>query len=120
MVNNVPGGAISMGEGADDASNTPPSVMVITRDWRRYYLTALLSGESISASLLLDTSGFDVDGSFDNGIVAHEYGHGISNRLTAGASTTNCLQNAEQMGEGWSDWFGLMITMEEGDQSNRS
>ena len=73
-----------------------------------------LAGESISASLLVDTSGFDVDGSFDNGIVAHEYGHGISNRLTAGASSTSCLQNAEQMGEGWSDWFGLMITMEEG------
>ncbi|MCH1548542.1 MAG: M36 family metallopeptidase, partial [Flavobacteriaceae bacterium] len=75
---------------------------------------ALLAGESISVSLL-DNSGFDVDGSFDNGIVAHEYGHGISNRLTAGASSTNCLQNAEQMGEGWSDWFGLMVTMEEGD-----
>lgn len=115
MVNNVPGGAISMGEGADDASNTPPSVMV-SQDIGEGIISALLSGESISASLL-DTSGFDVDGSFDNGIVAHEYGHGISNRLTAGASTTNCLQNAEQMGEGWSDWFGLMITMEEGDQS---
>ncbi|MAV42459.1 MAG: hypothetical protein CMC32_03120 [Flavobacteriaceae bacterium] len=115
MVNNVPGGAISMGEGADDASNTPPSVMV-SQDIGEGIISALLSGESISVSLL-DTSGFDVDGSFDNGIVAHEYGHGISNRLTAGASTTNCLQNAEQMGEGWSDWFGLMITMEEGDQS---
>jgi len=118
MVNNVAGGAISMGEGADDASNTPPSVMV-SQDIGEDIISALISGESISASLL-DTSGFDVDGSFDNGIVAHEYGHGISNRLTAGASTTNCLQNAEQMGEGWSDWFGLMITMEEGDSSTDS
>ena len=115
IVNNVAGGAISMGEGADDASNTPPSVMV-SQDIGEDIISALLSGESISASLL-DTSGFDLDGSFDNGIVAHEYGHGISIRLTGGASSTNCLQNAEQMGEGWSDWFGLMITMEEGDQS---
>ena len=115
MVNNVTGGAISMGEGADDASNTPPSVMV-SQDIGEGIISILLAGESISASLL-DTSGFDVDGSFDNGIVAHEYGHGISNRLTAGASSAGCLQNAEQMGEGWSDWFGLMITMEEGDQS---
>jgi len=115
IVNNVAGGAISMGEGADDASNTPPSVMV-SQDIGEGIISALLSGESISASLL-DTSGFDLDGSFDNGIVAHEYGHGISIRLTGGASSSNCLQNAEQMGEGWSDWFGLMITMEEGDQS---
>jgi hypothetical protein len=35
--------------------------------------------------------------------------------LTGGANNTGCLQNAEQMGEGWSDWFGLMITMEPGD-----
>lgn len=113
MVNNVAGGAITMGEGADDASNTPPSVMV-SQEIGEDIISALLAGESISVSLL-DNSGFDVDGSFDNGIVAHEYGHGISNRLTAGASSTNCLQNAEQMGEGWSDWFGLMVTMEEGD-----
>ncbi|WP_449398830.1 M36 family metallopeptidase [Chryseobacterium wanjuense] len=26
------------------------------------------------------------DGSFDNGIVIHEYGHGISNRLTGAGS----------------------------------
>tara|TARA_B100001142_G_scaffold311273_1_gene345535 strand:- start:50 stop:1087 length:1038 start_codon:yes stop_codon:yes gene_type:complete len=89
---------------------------MVSQDIGEGIISALLSGESISASLL-DTSGFDLDGSFDNGIVAHEYGHGISIRLTGGASSSNCLQNAEQMGEGWSDWFGLMITMEEGDQS---
>jgi hypothetical protein len=75
----------------------------------------LLLGDTISASLLLDT--YNLDGSFDNGIVAHEYGHGISGRLTGGASASGCLNNAEQMGEGWSDWFGLMITIEEGDTS---
>ncbi|MEN8164608.1 MAG: M36 family metallopeptidase [Acidobacteriota bacterium] len=54
------------------------------------------------------------DGDFDNGVVAHEYGHGISNRLTGGASVS-CLNNSEQMGEGWSDWFGLIMTIEPGD-----
>jgi extracellular elastinolytic metalloproteinase len=58
------------------------------------------------------------DASFDNGVVTHEYGHGISNRLTGGPSNTSCLTNAEQMGEGWSDYFGLMMTMKPGDQSN--
>lgn len=51
-----------------------------------------------------------LDGSFDNGVVAHEYGHGISSRLTGGPSTANCLNNDEQMGEGWSDFFALVTT----------
>ena len=59
-----------------------------------------------------------IDGDLDNGIVAHEYGHGISNRLTGGANNTGCLNNAQQMGEGWSDWLGLMITMQTGDQAD--
>lgn len=50
------------------------------------------------------------DGDFDNGIIAHEYGHGISNRLTGGPSNVSCLGNTEQMGEGWSDWNSLFMT----------
>ncbi|SNR16844.1 M36 family metallopeptidase [Tenacibaculum jejuense] len=55
------------------------------------------------------------DGSFDNIIIAHEYGHGISTRLVGGRNS-NVLGGSEQMGEGWSDWFGLMLTMKAGDQ----
>jgi hypothetical protein len=51
------------------------------------------------------------DGVFDNGVTAHEYGHGISNRLTGGPANVSCLNNAEQMGEGWSDWQALSLTM---------
>ena len=49
--------------------------------------------------------GFDSD--LDNGVIVHEYGHGISIRTTGGPSQSNCLQNFEQAGEGWSDWFAL-------------
>jgi len=42
-----------------------------------------------------------IDGDLDNGIIAHEYGHGISIRLTGGPSDSDCLNNSEQMGEGW-------------------
>lgn len=52
----------------------------------------------------------------DNGVIAHEFGHGITNRLVGGPSNVNCLGNAEQMGEGWSDFFGLVMTIEAGDQ----
>ncbi len=50
------------------------------------------------------------DGAFDAGIVVHEYGHGWSNRLTGGPSNVSCLQNSEQMGEGWSDYLALVLT----------
>ena len=49
------------------------------------------------------------DGDVDNGIVVHEYGHGISTRLTGGGANV-CLTGAEHMGEGWSDYFHLMFT----------
>ncbi|QRV93482.1 extracellular metalloproteinase MEP [Ceratobasidium sp. AG-Ba] len=44
------------------------------------------------------------DGALENDIVVHEYGHGVSNRLTGGG-TGRCLQSTEAggMGEGWSD-----------------
>ncbi|MCB2376371.1 M36 family metallopeptidase [Hymenobacter sp. BT635] len=66
------------------------------------------------------TGGAGPDGDFDNGIVAHEYGHGISNRLTGGGTgaclptSTNGLPN-ETMGEGWSDFFALWMTTKPGD-----
>jgi len=49
------------------------------------------------------------DGDLDSGIIMHEYGHGISNRLTGGPSQASCLRNEEQMGEGWSDWLALAL-----------
>ncbi len=54
-----------------------------------------------------------LDSDFDNGLIIHEYGHGISNRLIGGPNT-ECLYNAEQMGEGWSDFFTLAITTQPG------
>ena len=39
------------------------------------------------------------DGDLDNGIIIHEYAHGISNRLTGGPSNSSCLGNAEQGGK---------------------
>jgi Fungalysin metallopeptidase (M36) len=50
------------------------------------------------------------DGDLDSGIIAHEYMHGISRRLTGGPSTSGCLANAEQAGEGWSDFMALVLT----------
>ena len=59
-----------------------------------------------------------IDGDFDNGIIAHEYGHGISGRLTGGPSTGFCLTNNERPSEGWSDWFGLVSTTDNENTAN--
>jgi autotransporter-associated beta strand protein len=54
----------------------------------------------------------DRDSDLDNGVILHEYGHGVSNRLTGGPSNSGAL-NATQsggMGEGWSDWWAITVT----------
>jgi len=55
------------------------------------------------------------DGALDNGVVIHEYGHGISNRLVGGPSNVSCLWNTQQPGEGISDWLALVFTHQVGD-----
>jgi len=55
------------------------------------------------------------DGDLDAGVIVHEYGHGVSNRLTGGPAATTCLRNEEQAGEGWSDFLAIAMTAREGD-----
>jgi hypothetical protein len=57
----------------------------------------------------------NTDGDLDNGIIGHEFGHGISTRLAGGRANSSCLQNYDQMGEGWSDWFAMMLQIKPGD-----
>ncbi len=52
------------------------------------------------------------DAAFDTSIFIHEYGHGVTERLTGGPTNNtalNALQSAG-MAEGWSDWYALMLT----------
>ncbi|MGH2710485.1 MAG: M36 family metallopeptidase [Actinomycetota bacterium] len=56
------------------------------------------------------------DGDLDNGVIFHEYGHGVSNRLVGGPSNVSCLRtHDEREGEGWSDWWSYVLTMRPGD-----
>ncbi len=105
VINNAAGPPTVMG-GADN-SITIPAVMVSNTNGAAIK-NALLSG---NVNVTLSASGaVNLDGSYDNGIVIHEYGHGISNRLTGGPAAAGCLGNQEQMGEGWSDFLALMLT----------
>lgn len=108
VINDVGGNPIIMG----GVSNivTIPSIMVSQADGAAIATEMALGTVNIT---LGNTAGnFDTDGSFDNGIVVHEYGHGVSNRLTGGPANSGCLSNDEQMGEGWSDILAVLLTMD--------
>lgn len=111
MVNNVGGEPIIMG--GEDTGITIPSIMVSQADGEA--IIQALQNDEIVSGTLVNNGPYEVDGDFDNGIIAHEYAHGISTRLTGGASAADCLTNVEQMGEGWSDWVSLMMTISKED-----
>ncbi|KAM5435825.1 Extracellular metalloproteinase 4 [Microsporum ferrugineum] len=69
-----------------------------------------------------DTSTPYRDGSFEAGIVIHEYTHGVSNRLTGGPANSRCLSSLESggMGEGWSDFFATVVHLKERDTRNKN
>lgn len=110
IVNNVAG---IIAPGGNSPLVTIPSIM-ITAGAGQTLIDSLNAGVTINGSLALDTTSQSniKDGDFDNGIIIHEYGHGISNRMTGGRLNSGCLGNAEQMGEGWSDIFGIILTMD--------
>jgi len=117
IVNNVPGSPTVSPEinmSGADATITIPAISLTQAVGEA--LIARIKIESVVGKLQLAEPPFVAsDGSFDNGIIAHEYGHGISNRLIGGPLNTSCMTNYDQMGEGWSDWFGLMMQIQPGD-----
>ncbi|MFZ1528235.1 MAG: M36 family metallopeptidase [Ferruginibacter sp.] len=102
MVNNVATPPYLTMAGADNTI-TIPAVLVSQSDG------AILAAQ-LANNLNVTLSAAEMDGALDAGIVCHEYGHGISNRLTGGPAQAGCLSHAEQGGEGWSDYLGLMMT----------
>jgi hypothetical protein len=111
VANNAPGPATAMG-GADPTV-TIPSVMVTQGDGNLFR-----SNVPFNATISDGTGGApDRDSDLDAGVIAHEYGHGVSQRLTGGPNkpVINCLNNNEQMGEGWSDYYGITFTSHPGD-----
>ena len=60
------------------------------------------------------TDSVDNDGTIDNQIVAHEWGHYISNRLIGNAFGLNTNMSGG-LGEGWGDFHSLLLTVRDGD-----
>jgi hypothetical protein len=120
VINNIPGGPIGMG-GTDTQSYAIniPSVMIGSNDGKELkaaIIAAEANNEFISGQLFLDGGTTPKrDGDFDNGVIAHEYGHGISTRLSIRGDQLGTLSGDEQGGEGWSDFWGLYTTLRQND-----
>ena len=102
-----------------------PSVAVGLPDGQLFIDT--LDTDTVNATLEDNPDGMiNRDSDLDAGVIAHEYGHGISNRLTGGPANSNCLPQGptgdpnEQGGEGWSDWWTLSLFADAADTETTS
>ena len=115
IFNNVEG-MVNMAAGAVGDQVTIPAIF-INKVEGNMLRDALEGGKNVQVSIVnnLPEGPDQMDSDFDNGIIAHEYGHGISSRLTGG-----CLYGDEQAGEGWSDFFALVMTTDESNFAEQS
>ena len=103
LANNNPGiGNVN----GTDATITIPTLVILQSDGAA--IKAQLAVPAVVTARLARKVGINRDGTLDNGIIAHEWGHYISNRLVANSSglSTNL---AAGMGEGWADFHGLLM-----------
>ncbi|MCC5916846.1 MAG: M36 family metallopeptidase [Cryomorphaceae bacterium] len=104
MINNQTTNPFAMGGNPPGPINIP-SLMISVQLGNT--LKAFSNADSVVGQISDTTGSLLFDSSLDNGVVLHEYGHGVSVRLTGGRFNSGCLSNDEQAGEGWSDFFGL-------------
>ena len=105
IADNIPG-EYPIIMGGTDNTITIPAVLVSfeTGDTMKQFLA---TSTPVNVTM---KKGMQLDGDADDGVISHEFTHGISNRLTGGPANVTCLQNKEEMGEGWSDYMALMVT----------
>jgi large repetitive protein len=111
VTNNIPDeGLLTMGGG--DYSINIPSVFVSYEDGQSI-LTLLAEQElEVELSGTLKT----IDSALDNGVIAHEWGHYITNRLVQDATGLSNNQGGS-LGEGWGDFIALMLMIREEDRN---
>ncbi len=112
VVNNAGDGLVNMGAGAQGGLVTIPSLFIGQTDGGT--IKGQLPAPGVNATMR--TAQLDRDSDLDSGVIAHEYCHGLSNRLTGGPASVNCLLGDQQAGEGWSDLCTLLFSVVAGDQ----
>lgn len=101
VVNNAAGSPISMG--GTDATITIPAMMVSMDDGAKLKASAT----PVTVHMQRDPA-MDLDGTLDEGIIAHEFFHYVSNRLVGNGSGLSNNQG-RGMGEGWSDFNTMLL-----------
>jgi large repetitive protein len=106
VADNLPGAVANMGGTA--AGITIGSLRITQADGNA--VRSALSGGSVTVRLFRGANPGDLDGTLDTQVVAHEWGHYISNRLIANSSGL-VNQQGRGMGEGWGDFHALLLTV---------
>lgn len=111
LVANNSGTTEPAGMGGSDDTVKVPSIGLSKNDGALIY-TQLNAAKPVTVTMF-NTKPFK-DSSWDNAIVAHEWGHYISNRLV-GNSSGLINQQGRSMGEGWGDFHALLVISEADD-----
>jgi len=98
----------SMADNEEGEHNPPITipVQILYREDSLATQKALLSG--VVTAHMYRRPTIDRDGGLDTSVVAHEWGHYISNRLVYNASGLNTYMGAG-LGEGWADFHALLL-----------
>ncbi|HLL02827.1 MAG TPA: myxosortase-dependent M36 family metallopeptidase [Myxococcaceae bacterium] len=111
----------ALNQPAPGLGGTNPAVTIPTLSISKETADAWRAAVAADASLVINvrmkrTPDLDRDGTIDNAIVAHEWGHYISNRLVANsAGLTN--NQGRAMGEGWADFTAMLMAVKESDRN---
>jgi large repetitive protein len=105
VANNEPEGVVTMAQGDEPLDIQIPSLMITFDDGQ-----ALRDALPESARLFRDSSAPERDGTLDNTIVAHEWGHYLHFRLVEGCGI---IQQCRAMSEGFADFVALHMTIDE-------
>jgi len=107
LVNNAPGNTPPSPGGADPTI-TLPLLGVSMEDGTP--LKAAITGATLTRLRMTRGAETQLDGTIDNTVVAHEWGHYLHHRLVLCGS-----QSCGGMSEGWGDFSALMMAIREGD-----
>ena len=113
VANNLDGGVFTMGAPQGRKPKIDVPSVFVRRSLGQATKDAIGNGDPVTVTLSLDVR----DSDLDDGVIVHEFGHGVSTRLVGGKSNASCLLSGQGagMGEGWGDFWTLAITAKPGE-----